>query len=229
MSARRIGVAALCALAGLGVSASAAGAATVKNGKFENDNLNGWEKDFFGGGFWSTYEGVYPGDMKPRGPMGPLTVPPPPQGQFGAISDQGDPGAGFLSQVVKLERGKTHKLKFKLAYANQNTGPAMRGGFPPGFHTPKSFKFGKAARPNQQFRMDVMKPGAPIKSLKKKKVLERVYITERGDPNRRGYRTIKEDLSEYAGDKVRLRFAFAVTEAPLNVGIDGVRIKSKND
>jgi hypothetical protein len=74
-----------------------------------------------------------------------------------------------------------------------------------------------------------MKPGAPIKSLKDKHVLDRVYRTDRGDANRRNYRTIKADLTDYAGDRVRLRFAVVVTEAVLNVGIDAVKIKTKND
>ena len=124
-----------------------------------------------------------------------------------------------------------HKLKFKLAYRNENAGgpimPVRRGSFP-GFRTPHHFRFGKAARPNQQFRMDVMKPDAPIKSLKAKHILERVYITERGDGNNRNSRAVKEDLTEHAGERVRLRFAVVVTEAPLNVGVDTVKIKSKD-
>jgi hypothetical protein len=233
MGIRTVGIAALCAAAALGFGATAASAAEVENGNFESDNLNGWQEDFFGPGEWFTYEGPYFGLRSPRfaevtARRGPVpSVPAPPQGQFGAISDQGSPSAMFMSQVVKLERRMKHKLRFKLAYSNQATGAPRGMGFQ-GFHTPKSFRFGKAARPNQQFRMDVMKPGAAIRSLKKNAVLDRVYRTERGDPNRRGFRTITADLSEYAGDRVRLRFAVVVTEAPLHVGIDAVKIRSKD-
>lgn len=48
-------------------------------------------------------------------------------------------------------------------------------------------------------------------------------------PGRLCYRAVKADLSDYAGDRVRLRFAVVVTEAVLNVGIDAVKIKTKND
>ena len=75
-----------------------------------------------------------------------------------------------------------------------------------------------------------MKPGAPIKSLKNKHVLDRVYRTDRGDresPDLPGDEGRSD--SDYAGDKVRLRFAVVVTEAVLNVGIDAVKIKTKND
>ncbi len=217
---RQVGIAALGAIVALALGTATANAATVENGNFETGDLEGWKTDFFGAFEWAPYP-LLRGDG----------VPPPPQGQVGVLSDQGDPSAGFLSQVVKLERGMRHKLKFKLAYDNQNTGgpvPVRRGSFP-GFRTPKHFRFGKDDRPNQQFRMDVMKPDAPIRSLKAEHVLEEVYITERGDPNHRNYRTISENLTEHAGDKVRLRFAVAVTEAQLNVGIDSVKIRSKND
>ena len=226
MGLRRMTIVAAAALAGLGVSAAGASAARVANGDFERGNLSGWQKDFSEAGGWFIYDG-------PFGPLrGPTPeVPAPPQGDFGAITSQGNPSRMFLSQVVDLKPGKKHKLKFKLAYNNRNTGKARLRGpkVSPGFWTPRHFRFGKAARPNQQFRMDVMKPGAPIKSLKSKHVLDRVYRTDRGDRNRRPYRAVKADLSDYAGDRVRLRFAVVVTEAVLNVGIDAVKIKTKND
>lgn len=226
MGLRRMTIVAVAALAGLGVLAASASAARVTNGDFERGNLSGWQKDFAGPGGWFAYEGVF---APLRGPVVGF-VPAPPQGQFGAISDQGMPSRMILSQVVDLKPGKKHKLKFKLAYNNTNTGgPRLRRRGLEGFFTPRHFRFNKAARPNQQFRMDVMKPGAPIKSLKDKHVLDRVYRTDRGDANRRNYRTIKADLTDYAGDRVRLRFAVVVTEAVLNVGIDAVKIKTKND
>jgi hypothetical protein len=226
MAGRQVALAALGALAALALGTGTASAATVENGNFETGDLEGWDTDFFGPGGWTEYEGEF-GPLR-QGPS--ASLPAPPQGQWGAVSYQNKPSAGFLSQVVKLERRMKHKLKFQLAYRNFNVpGPMRRrGDFPPGFHTPNHFRFGKAARPNQQFRMDVMKPDAPINSAKGKHILERVYITERGDRNNRNYRTVKEDLTDYAGEKVRLRFAFAVTEAPLNVGVDAVKIRSKS-
>ena len=215
---RHVGIAALGAVVALALGAGTASAATVENGNFETGDLEGWKTDFFGPGAWDTYSSLRQ--------QGGMAFPAPPQGDFAAVSEQGMPSAMFLSQVVKLERGQRHKLKFKLAYQNNNTG-APRGAEFPGFWTPHHFRFGKNARPNQQFRMDVMKPDAPIKSLKAKHILERVYITERGDPNNRIYKTVKEDLTDHAGERVRLRFAVVVTEAELNVGVDAVKIRSK--
>ncbi len=194
-----------------------ASAANVTNGDFETGTLRGWDKDFFGPGAWVPYGTVMRG-------VGFL---PPPQGEFGAVSDQGEPSAMFLSQVVKLKADRRHKLKFRMAYFNDNTAAPRGSGMFPGFWTPNHFRFGKAARPNQQFRMDVMEPDAPIKSLKDKHVLKNVYTTERGDADAQPYRRIRANLTKFAGQKVRLRFAVAVTEEELNVGIDAVKVKTK--
>ena len=218
MTLRLSWIASVGALAVLTLGAGTAGAATVENGNFETADLEGWDTDSFGPGGWGVYSVAR---------LGP-PIPAPPQGASAALAGQGMPSAAMLSQVVKLERGKRHKLKFKVAYNNANTGKPRQRGFFPGFRTPNHFKFSKAAAPNQQFRMDVMKPDAPIRSLKAKHVLESVYITERGDPNAKDYFTVRQNLTEHAGEKVRLRFAFAVTEAPLSVGVDAVKIRSKN-
>src|SRR5262245_17616300 len=138
MRARRVGISALSAIAALALGAATASAAEVKNGKFENNTLNGWDQDFFGPGEWFTYDGPYFGDIITRGPA-PAPVPAPPQGQIGAITDQNMPSAMFLSQEVKLEPGMKHKLRFQLAYRNLNTGKDMRGKGDNGFFTPKSF------------------------------------------------------------------------------------------
>jgi hypothetical protein len=208
----------------LALAAGSASAARVVNGGFERGDLSGWQKDFAGPGEWFAYSGVFPPDTRGMGPS--LTVPAPPVGNFGAMSDQGMPSRVILAQDVKLKRNRRHRLSFQLAYANQNAGKP-RGTFGPGFYTPHSFGFSKAARPNQQFRMDVLEAGAPIKSLQNADILERVYRTDVGDPNRRSYRRITANLTKYAGERVLLRFAVVVTEAPLNVGIDAVKVKSK--
>jgi hypothetical protein len=186
-----------------------AGAAKVKNGGFEAGNLGGWQTTYYPSpadpaGEWNLYGEIMRG-----------FVPAPPQGDFAAITNQGDPSAQILSQVVKLRDNRRHKLSFQLAYINANEV----------FHTPASLAV--SAGENQQFRMDVMKPSAPIRSAKNKHVLETVYRTEEGDPNEREFRRITTNLSPYAGEKVRLRFAVVVTESVLNAAIDAVKIKTR--
>ena len=219
----RFSITGLLAIAafGLGVTAPA-DAARVVNGDFERGNLGGWEKHYFPSqkspfGIWRAYTGPFsPGPM--RGPA--PAVPAPPQGEFGAVTEQGDPSVQILSQVVSLKPDRRHKLRFKLAYYNQNSVMA-RGAA--GFITPNSLTLGQ---PNQQFRMDVMKPGAGIRAMGGA-VLDRVYRTEVGDADQKGYGPVAANLTPYAGKEVRLRFAVAVTEAPLHVGIDAIKIRTR--
>lgn len=221
-----IRLAAITAAMTIGLGTTLAGAAHVSNGNFERGNLSGWEQDYLPGpqgGLWFAHEGPFSDIAKPRGPV-PATLPAPPQGDFAAVADQNDPKAQFLSQVVKPKPDQRHRLRFHLAYRNRNTGSKMRGDGMPGFITPRTFSRAVA---NQQFRMDVMKPNAPIGSLRADHVLKRVYRTEVGDRNVRPYRRVRANLTKLAGRKVRLRFAIVVTEAPLHVGIDAVKVKSK--
>jgi hypothetical protein len=208
MMRRQAWIATAGAIAALGLAPGIAGAAKVKNGGFEAGNLGGWQKTYYPSpadpaGAWNIYGEIMRG-----------MLPSPPQGDFAAITSQGDPSAQILSQVVKLRDNRRHKLSFQLAYINSNEA----------FHTPASLA---VAGDNQQFRMDVMKAGAPIRSVKGKHVLERVYRTDEGDPNLRDYGRVTANLTPYAGEEVRLRFAVVVTESVLNAGIDAVKIRTK--
>lgn len=193
------------------LGAGSASAAKVTNGDFETGTLTGWDTDFFGLGEWFVHEGELP---RQRGGL----IFPPPQGQYAAAADQSGPSAVFLSQVVKLRKDRRHRLNFLLYYFNQTLD---------GFRTPNHFRFGPAAAPNQQLRMDVMKPEAPIRSLKGKHVLKNVYKTERGDSHFREYSPVKAGLTRFAGERVRLRFAVVATEPRFVAGIDAVKVKTK--
>ena len=214
--------------AGAAALAASAHAARVVNGDFERGNLSGWDKVGFPQptppGRWLIFDEPFGGSPIRALPRGGPPVPEPPQGRFGAITDQNEVSSQFLSQVVKLKAGRKHRLSFRLAYANRNTGKPRARGVTAGFITPNDFDLD---HDNQQFRMDVMRPGAQIRSTDGDDVLKRVYRTEAGDPNRRGWRKVTADLTRFAGQRVRLRFAVAVTEAQLHAGIDAVKIKTR--
>lgn len=84
---------------------------------------------------------------------------------------------------------------------------------------------------NQQFRVDVVKPNAPIESLSPNDILATVFATteaenpvaEGGKPTAEPELTPKRfslDLSPYAGQTVQLRPAVAVTNSQLLAGVD---------
>ena len=208
----RRGVFALCATT-VALGAGAANAARVENGGFE-DGLSGWSVKNFGPGAWNGVCAI------PRG----FSFSAPPEGFCAAVTEQGEVSAQVLSQVVKLKADRRHRLTYQLAWENEAA--ATRGPAPPpnGFITPNTLQLD---RPNQQFRIDVMKPGAPIRSTDPDHILMKLFRPGPDDPGARDWRRAGANLTELAGRRVRLRFAVAVTEEELFLGIDAVKIKTR--
>lgn len=213
-------ITALTALATALAVAAAAQAAPVKNGGFERGNLSGWQKHHYPDGecgFWEAYRGTWaPPSLSRRGDVVEPEIPRPPQGKWAAVAFQPRcASAQVLSQVVKLKKNRKHELSFRLAYDNLYED----------FFTPDTFRLGPAA--NQQVRVDVLKAKAPIRSFRPNHILKRVFRTNSGDRRVRSYRRVTANLSKFAGKKVKLRFAVAVNEAPIAVGLDAVKIRSQ--
>ena len=159
---------------------------------------------------WGTYNEGSGGVFVQRGSESPISgfqVTVPPEGLSAAMTDQTGPGLHILYQDVQVPPGAT--LGFDLYIANRNGA----------FHTPPTLSLSEV--PNQQFRVDIMDPGAPIDDVGAG-VLANVYRTEVGDPPESGYQRIVTDLSAFAGQTVRIRFAQVDTEFFFQAGIDDV-------
>lgn len=212
---------ALC-LAGTALLAPAgAGAATVVNGDFETGNLNGWSVYRTGEtGGWFAYKGDKGnGDpiAKQRGRIYPQ---PPPQGTYAAISDQISATTTILSQEVALAPGLNHRLGL-LAYYDSEVPIAVP--------SPDTLSVDDAqlgGQPNQQFRIDVMRPGSPIESLVPTDILSTAFSTQPGAPTSMAPTWVSADLSAFAGQTVRLRIVNAAHEELLTAGVDAVAIDS---
>jgi hypothetical protein len=200
-----------------------AGAAGVVNGNFESGTLGGWHvQRALGAGSWFAYAGTDApiGSRRPK-PADP--VQPPPQGSFAAIADQANPDTMILYQDVALEAGLAHKLSL-LAYYDSYRPIAVPN--------PDTLSVADEAlrlpngklQKNQQFRIDVIRPEAPLESLDPVDVLSTVFATKPGAPVRMAPRRLTADLSAFAGKTVRIRIAGAVTEEVLNAGVDAVSI-----
>jgi hypothetical protein len=195
-----------------------AAAATVTNGDFESGTLNGWQAHSANeAGNWFAYQGtVAPfAHNLTRQPLQP-----PPQGTYAAISEEADPDTLILSQEVTVPAGTSSQLSL-LAYYNSYKPIAVP--------TPDTLSVSEevlSGQPNQQFRIDVMRAGAPLESLEPSDVLLNVFQTAPGAKQVIEPRKLTADLTPFAGQTVVLRITVAANQEVFNAGVDEVQITS---
>jgi hypothetical protein len=208
---------------------SSAEAAKVVNGDFESGTLSGWgvyQANPFGD--WFAYQGTETpigANRKKQSQGRDAPVQPPPQGTYAAVTDEIEPDTLILYQDVALEPGHDYQLSLVAYYDSYE---------PIAIPTPDTLSVtGEALQlpngnfqENQQFRIDVMRPDAPLESLVPADILRTVFTTKLGDRATMAPRRLTANLSAFAGQTVRLRIANAVTEEVFNAGVDAVSIAS---
>jgi D-alanyl-D-alanine carboxypeptidase len=206
--------AALVALVALGsvLVGCQAGPSTIVVEDFESGAITGWQAVSTGSGGWLVYaDGHKPPDPAQSDPNVPFDVPDPPQGRFAAVTDMNGPGTRILYRDLRLQGRFT--LRASVFYAG--TGP---------FSSPATLA-SDAPVANQQFRIDLVRPSAPIDSVAEGDVLVNVFGTSPGDPARRQPTEVSADVSGWAGQTVRLRLASTDNQGPLRVGVDNLRFQ----
>jgi hypothetical protein len=190
---------------------SIASASIVTNGDFETGNLSGWQEDYLDpiAGHWFNYTGGM------TSPIEHNPLPAPPQGTHAAITDQGDVSRQILYQDLTIPPGGSVNDLSLLAY--------YEAGMSPDFESPDTLAIDV---PNEQYRIDLMNPSAPLDSVASGDVLRNLLQTTDASPGSLPPTQLTADLSPYAGQTVRLRFAVPVTEHTLNAGVDAVSVKS---
>ena len=78
---------------------------------------------------------------------------------------------------------------------------------------------------DQQYRIDLVAPSAPLTSLAKGQLLANIYHTSPGDPSRLQPTEVTLDLSPWQGQTVRLRLVSADNQGPLRAGVDNIRFE----
>jgi hypothetical protein len=219
MKVRRCGGPALLAVVISALLApGGASAATVVNGDFEAGNLSGWSVYRATAlGDWYAYRGTNPpiGGKELAAP-----VPAPPQGAFAAITDEVNPDTLILYQDINLRAGYDHRLSLFAYYSSQD---------PIAVPTPDTLSVDEevlGGQANQQYRIDVIRPDAPLDSLDPAATLRTLFRTQRGAPKTMLPTPLTADLSAFAGQTVRLRVAVAAHEETLNGAIDDVAVLS---
>ena len=174
----------------------------LTNGGFES-GLTGWTVVSGGSGSWFSQTGIF-------SPFSGFPVPPPPEGAFAAMSDQFGPGMRILYQDVTL--AGPAELSFEL-YVGNRAGVWFVG--PNLDHT---------GPPNQHLRVDIMDPSAPVDDTGAG-VLLNVFLTDPGDPSEFGYISVTADLTPFAGQTVRVRFASVDNLFFMQTGVDDVVVE----
>jgi len=196
-----------------------AGAATVVNGNFESGDFTGWHVHrATEAGNWFVYAGTEAPISGKRTNGEPVQEPP--QGEYAATTDEANPDALILYQDIVLRPGFEHRLNL-LAYYDSYKPVAIPA---PDTLSVDSGSLGGQA--NQQFRIDVIKPEAPLDSIAPEDVLAPVFHTAPGASEEMEPTRLTADLSAFAGQTVRLRIANAVTEEVFNAGVDAVAVES---
>src|SRR5260221_31632 len=150
-----------------------AGAATVVNGNFEAGTLNGWHVHrVTEAGNWFAYKGTDAPIGSRRKPIPADPVQAPPQGVYAATTDEANPDTLILYQDIALETGYNHQLSL-LAYYNSYE--------PIAIPTPNTLSVDEevlGVESNQQYRIDVMKPSAPLESIDPADILRTLLVTK---------------------------------------------------
>jgi D-alanyl-D-alanine carboxypeptidase len=185
---------------------------TIVMDDFESGAITGWQAVGSGSGGWFVYsDGHKAPDPAQSDPNVPFDLPDPPQGKFAAVMDMNGPGTSILYRDLRLEGRFT--LQVTVFYAG--TAPLS---------SPQSLAHA-VPEANQQFRIDLLGPSAPIDSVAKGDVLVNVFRTSPGDPARRQPTDVRVDVSAWAGQTVRLRLAGTDNQGPLRTGVDNIRFQ----
>jgi hypothetical protein len=197
----------------------------LANGDFETGDLTEWTTKSYARGYggWFVYEdGKTPPTDTPRlYDHNTFEVSDPPQGQYAAVTDGTSEGLYILYQDFTVTGPS--ELHATVFYLNR---------FAPGYGYGETRIIApndlSTEPPNQQFRVDLIDPGAPIVSVADEDVLATVFRTIEGDPITLEPTEVTFDLSPWDGQTIRLRFAVVDNRGPLFAGVDDVRIEPRD-
>lgn len=118
----------------------------------------------------------------------------------------------FLSQAIELPAASNLKLSLYLFYKSET---AMAVPDPDTLFVKEA-----SGGQNQQVRVDVLKPNAPLESLSPNDILATLYASPTAGPTQLEPALLSADLTQFAGQTVLLRIA----DGPMAVGVGDVSL-----
>jgi hypothetical protein len=207
---KRLAIGPALAIAAFFAATATAAAPVIQNGGFETGDFTGWKLHDTSNGAWQVYSGN-PAAHAAIGPKGSTAFPAPPRGTYAAYTSEGGPSTLILTQ--KFTVPKNAKIKFWTYYISGAQ-----------FVAPDDLNAVDDAYPNQQYRVDLMKPSAPLRSLDSSDIRMNLFRTKHSSPTSMDPTKIVASLESLAGKKVVLRFAVADNQEILYAGVDGVKV-----
>jgi hypothetical protein len=183
----------------------------IQNGSFETGTFAGWTVYDAPGGDTTGF--IVTSDTSGFG--GTPAIPAPPDSIYAAVTDQTGVGTHVLYQDVTLPADRSATLHATIYLVN------TAGDYAIAPTVGLAYAGGEA---NQQFRVDVMDPAAGVTDVGTG-VLLNVYQTEPGDPLQSGYIQLTADLTPFAGQIVRIRFAEVDNQDFFHAGVDAVDVE----
>jgi CubicO group peptidase (beta-lactamase class C family) len=180
---------------------------TIVLDDFESGTVTGWRAVAVGGGRWVAYSKEHP--PAPNDPE--AFHPEPPQGTFAAMTEADGPGTHILYRDVTLDgRFDLDLTVFYRSFAELASPDTLAHDAP---------------EPNQQFRIDLVRPDGPIDSVADTDVLVNVFRAQPDHPGTLDPTDVRVDVSAWSGQTVRLRIAEVDNQAPLSAGVDNIRFE----
>jgi hypothetical protein len=213
---RNLSFGGLLVTAALFGAAGPASAAEIANGNFETGTFLGWGvTSLTGTNRWTV------ADRKPVEEEFQLAFPAG-VGDHVAVTEYNGADTDTLSQEVALPAASNITLSLYLFY--ESAVPLVVPSPNTLFVSAKPE--GTAVPANQQVRIDVLKPNAPLESVSPNDILATPYASQTGGPQKLGPQLVTADLSAFAGQSVRLRIAAAAEDGPLEAGVADVSLAS---
>lgn len=199
----------------------------LTNGDFETGDLAGWTVEASGnygntwGGWYVYQDGLTPPTDNDRTyAFNVFEVSDPPQGLYAAVSDGNGLGTRVLYRNIQIDGPSL--LRATVFYMTE---------FSPGYGfgdtriiAPDNFTL---AAPNQQYRIDLIDPEAPLLSADSGDILATLFHTQEGDPVQLEPTAVSLDLSPWEGQTVRLRCVEIDNRGRFFAGIDDVRVERR--
>lgn len=130
--------------------------------------------------------------------------------------DQNGAGSNILYRDLKVDDDEL-QLRLTLWHNNQNGT----------FFTPATL--GSNNVPNQQLRIDLIRPGAPLRTLNPQDILATMFRTRVGDPAELPPTRLRLDLGRFEDRTVRLRIAEVDNQFFFQAGVDALALVEPDD